>query len=200
MNAVPRLPTLNKQAVKHVTPEARQAAEKEKRAALNAGVMMELVTPRAGCERLSKKQRQEIWTKIKGAKLMARGGNEPRNIDVAHRRQSDELRSHPRWRAARVDQEDAAHACQGLDRRRYAASHRWAHDESLYSTLYGCPQRDQPACGQRVVAGPHALRRKVSRSSRPRRDLRGVAHDVCRMVTALSAGAPPTDGRSAATL
>lgn len=35
--------------------------------------------------------------------------------------------------------EDAAHACQGLDMRRYVAfAYRWAHDESLYSSLYGC--------------------------------------------------------------
>lgn len=35
--------------------------------------------------------------------------------------------------------EDAAHACQGLDRRRYAAfAYRWASDISLQSSLFGC--------------------------------------------------------------
>jgi hypothetical protein len=51
----------------------------------------------------------------------------------------------PEWTA-----EDAAMACQGLDRRRYAAfAYRWAGDRLLYSTLYGCLMNEAAALAER---------------------------------------------------
>lgn len=51
----------------------------------------------------------------------------------------------PEWTA-----QDAAHACQGLDPRKFAAfAVRWAADRSLHSTLYGCLMNESVSLAMR---------------------------------------------------